>query len=116
MVNPCTHVLSDREDSELQRVSYPIDREMRDQAPAWWSPDGTWDFTGSTHCLGLFRSRSLGCELTNSAGFRACCGVTPGGWLKQLEASRKDRSLPPSARHGEMSGMTTVVDRPLTAQ
>jgi cytochrome P450 len=119
-------ILFDPTDPNLRRDPYPTYRRMRDEAPAWRSPDGTWYFTRYQDCVELFRSPALSYDSTASASYLASLSPDPGIRVRQLEETSKNRSMldvdPPehtrlrSLINRAFIGPTVEASRPMIVQ
>ena len=87
---------------------------MREQAPVWLSPDGIWYFSRYADCFTLLRTPALSHDTTRSASFERSLSSDPAERQRQLEESRKSRSLletdPP-----EHTRLRSLVSRAFTA-
>lgn len=86
-------VLFDPTDPGLRRDPYPTYRKMREEAPAWRSPEGTWYFTRYRDCVDLLRNPALSYDSTASAAYRSGLSTDPEERAHQLEETQKNRSL-----------------------
>jgi cytochrome P450 len=88
-----TALLFDPTDPGLRRDPYPTYRRMREEAPAWRHPAGTWYFTRYEDCVNLLRSPALSYDSTASAAYRSGLSSDPAERACQLAETQKNRSL-----------------------
>ncbi|OHV35282.1 MULTISPECIES: cytochrome P450 [Pseudofrankia] len=86
-------ILFDPSSPELRRDPYPVYRRMREQAPAWRSPDRVWYLSRYADCFTMFRSAALSYDVTASPSVQQTLSPDPGERAEQLEAIRRTRSL-----------------------
>jgi cytochrome P450 len=86
-------LLFDPTDPGLRRDPYPTYRRMREEAPAWCSPDGVWYFTRYQDCVDLLRHPSLSYDSTATRAYRASLSDEPEERARQLAETQKNRSL-----------------------
>ncbi|HXY93841.1 MAG TPA: hypothetical protein VEP49_15265, partial [Acidimicrobiia bacterium] len=107
-------MLFDASDPVLRRDPYPTYRRMREEAPAWLSPDGIWYFTRYEDCFTLFRHPALSYDFSESRAFRAALSSDPERRERQLESAKRHRSLlehdPP-----EHTRLRSLINRAFTA-
>jgi cytochrome P450 len=87
---------------------------MREQAPAWRSPQGVWYFSRYDDCFNLFRSPALSYDSTASAAYEATLSSDAEERSRQVEETQKNRSLldvdPP-----EHTRLRSLINRAFTA-
>jgi cytochrome P450 len=86
-------ILFDPSDPELRCDPYPTYRRMREEAPCWLSPEGIWYFTRYADCFTLLRTPALSHDTTRSTSFERRLSSDPVERQRQLEESRRSRSL-----------------------
>lgn len=86
-------VLFDPTDPALRRDPYPTYKVMRDQAPAWQAPNGTWYFTRYEDCVALMVHPALSYDSTASRAYRDGLSSDPDERERQLAETQKNRSL-----------------------
>ncbi|MFI5047894.1 MAG: cytochrome P450 [Acidimicrobiia bacterium] len=88
-----TDILFDPTDPELRRDPYPTYRRMREEAPAWRSPGGTWYFSRYEDCVDLMRSPALSYDSTATAAYQASLSDDDEVRAHQLAETQKNKSL-----------------------
>jgi cytochrome P450 len=116
-------LLFDPTDPQLRRDPYPTYLRMREESPAWLSPDGIWYFTRYQYCCDLFRNPALSYDATAARSYQRQLSTDPEERARQLEDVRKSRSLldvdPPehtrlrSLIHRAFTAPTVEASRPL---
>jgi cytochrome P450 len=86
-------VLFDPSRAELRRNPYPTYEQMREQAPAWRSPDGVWYFTRYQDYVDLLRHPALSYDSTVTRAYQASLARDPETRARQLAETQKNRSL-----------------------
>jgi cytochrome P450 len=108
-------LLFDPTDPDLRRDPYPTYRRMRDEAPAWRSPEGVWYFTRYQDCFDLLRHPALSYDTTATRAYQAQLSHDPVERERQLADTRKNRSLldvdPP-----EHTRLRSLINRAFTPQ
>jgi cytochrome P450 len=108
-------LLFDPTDPQLRRDPYPTYRRMREESPAWRSPEGVWYFTRYADCVELMKSEVLSYDSTASKAYRAGLSSDPEVRENQLAETRKNRSLldvdPP-----EHTRLRSLINRAFTPQ
>lgn len=85
--------LFDPADPALRRDPYPTYRRMREESPAWQSPDGVWYFTRYRDCVELMTHPALSYDSTAARSYQAGLSVDPEERAHQLAETQKNRSL-----------------------
>jgi cytochrome P450 len=88
-----TALLFDPKDPGLRRDPYPTYRKMREQAPAWRHPEGTWYFTRYEDCVNVLRSPALSYDSTASSAYQNGLSTDPEERARQVVETQKNRSL-----------------------
>src|SRR4029079_17009251 len=70
-------LLFDPTDPELRRDPYPTYRRMREEAPAWRSPEGVWYFTATRTASTCSEVRHSATTAPRRRRIRAACRRTP---------------------------------------
>ncbi|HEY7105946.1 MAG TPA: cytochrome P450 [Acidimicrobiia bacterium] len=108
-------VLFDPTDQALRRDPYPTYRRMREEAPAWRSPDGIRYFTRYADCVELMRNPALSYDSTAARSYQTQLSDDPAERRRQLEETQKNRSLldvdPP-----EHTRLRSLINRAFTPQ
>jgi cytochrome P450 len=108
-------LLFDPTDQVLRRDPYPTYRRMRQEAPAWLSPDGIRYFTRYGDCVELMRNPALSYDSTAARSYQAQLSDDPTERHRQLEETQKNRSLldvdPP-----EHTRLRSLINRAFTPQ
>lgn len=86
-------LLFDPTDPAVRRDPFPTYRLMREQAPAWRSPEGTWYFTRYQDCVDLLLNPALSYDSTASSAYQAGLSSDPDERARQLAETQKNRSL-----------------------
>jgi cytochrome P450 len=109
-----TALLFDPTDPSVRQNPYPAYRRMREQSPAWRSPDGVWYFTRYHDCVELMRSPALSYDSTASRAYQAGLSQDPEERAHQQAETQKNRSLldvdPP-----EHTRLRSLINRAFTA-
>ena len=88
-----TEILFDPTNPELRRDPYPTYRRMREEAPAWRSPTGTWYFSRYEDCVDLMRSPALSYDSTATAAYQSSLSDDPEVRARQVAETAKNKSL-----------------------
>src|SRR5262245_39892405 len=88
-----TALLFDPTDPAVRRDPYPTYRRMREESPAWCSPEGVWYFTKYQDCFDLFRSPALSYDATAARSYQSQLSTDPEERARQLDDIQKSRSL-----------------------
>ncbi len=89
---PENEVLFDPSDAGLRTHPYPVYERMREEAPAWRSPEGVWYFSRFEDCCAIYRTQPS-YDMTKSAAFQQRLSDDPAERVHQLEENQKGRMM-----------------------